>query len=192
VLTEESPPRPLSLYAETRYHAEQGLLDLPAVSGFEPVLLRFGTVYGLSPRMRFDLVVNLLAQQAARSGEVSIFGGSQWRPFVHVVDIARAIELGLTEPLPEGLPPILNVGDNLENYQLRHLREEIEDRIPGTRVRIVPDAVDPRTYRVSFDRIESLWGFRATRRVGDGLEEVAAAVRSGAIPDPDDPIYRNT
>jgi hypothetical protein len=83
------------------------------------------------------------------------------------------------------------VGDNLENYQLRDLKEEIEERIPGTRVRIVPDAVDPRTYRVAFDRIESLWGFRASRRVADGLEEVAAAVRSGRIADPDDPIHRN-
>jgi nucleoside-diphosphate-sugar epimerase len=172
VLTEESPPRPLSLYAETRYHGEQGLLELRASSGedFGLVLLRFGTVYGLSPRMRFDLVVNFLAQQAVRKGEVSIFGGSQWRPFVHVV---------------------LNVGDNLENYQLRDLKEEIEERIPGTRVRILPEAVDPRTYRVSFDRIESFWGFRATRRVGDGLAEVARAVREGRIRNPDDPVYRN-
>jgi nucleoside-diphosphate-sugar epimerase len=191
VLTEESETRPLSLYAETRYHAEQGLLELRGAPGFELALLRFGTVYGLSPRMRFDLVVNFLAQQAVRTKEVSIFGGSQWRPFVHVVDIARAIEMGLTEPLPSGVSPILNVGDNLENYQLRDLKEEIEERIPGTRVRIVPEAVDPRTYRVSFDRIESLWGFRAGRRVGDGLAEVAAAVRAGQLPDPDDAIYRN-
>jgi nucleoside-diphosphate-sugar epimerase len=191
ILTEESPVRPLSLYAETRYHAERGLLALDGAAGLERVLLRFGTVYGLSPRMRFDLVVNFLAQQAVRKGEVSIFGGSQWRPFVHVVDIARAIEMGLREPLPENAPPILNVGDNLENYQLRDLKEEIEERIPGTRVRIVPEASDPRTYRVAFDRIESLWGFRASRRVGDGLTEVAGAVRSGRIRNPDDPIYRN-
>jgi nucleoside-diphosphate-sugar epimerase len=191
VLDEESPARPLSLYAETRYHAEQGLLEVQEGSGLELVLLRFGTVYGLSPRMRFDLVVNFLAQLAVRKGEVSIFGGSQWRPFVHVADIARAIELGLTERLPGEGPPVLNVGDNLENYQLRDLKEEIEERIPGTRVRIVPEAVDPRTYRVSFDRIESLWGFRATRRVGDGLTEVAEAVRTGQIPNPDDPVHRN-
>lgn len=191
VLTEESPVRPLSLYAETRHHAEQGLLELHGDPGFEVVLLRFGTVYGLSPRMRFDLVVNFLAQQAVRKREVSIFGGSQWRPFVHVADIARAIEMGLSGPLPAGGPPVLNVGDNLENYQLGDLKEEIEERIPGTRVRIVPEAVDARTYRVSFDRIESLWGFRASRRVGDGLAEVAEAVRSGRILDPDDPSYRN-
>jgi nucleoside-diphosphate-sugar epimerase len=191
ILTEESPARPLSLYAETRFHAERGLLGLEGAAGLERVLLRFGTVYGLSPRMRFDLVVNFLAQQAVRKGEVSIFGGSQWRPFVHVVDIARAIEMGLEEPLPENGPPVLNVGDNLENYQLRDLKEEIEERIPGTRVRILPEAPDPRTYRVAFDRIESLWGFRASRRVGDGLAEVAEAVRTGRIRNPDDPIYRN-
>ncbi len=191
ILTEESPPRPLSLYAETRWHAEQGILELTGRPGFEPVLLRFGTVYGLSPRMRFDLVVNFLAQQAVRRGEVTIFGGSQWRPFVHVADIARAIEMGLSEPLPAGSPPVLNVGDDLENYQLRDLKEELEERIPGTRVRIEPETVDPRTYRVSFSRIESLWGFRASRRVGDGLAEVAEAVRTGVIADPDAARYRN-
>lgn len=190
VLTERSPVKPLSLYAETRWHAEQGLLELAGQSGLEPVLLRFGTVYGLSPRMRFDLVVNLLARDAVRKGEVSIFGGEQWRPFVHVRDIARALVLAMTGPLPDG-DPILNVGDNLENYQLANLKEEIEARIPGTRVRLMPAAKDPRTYRVSFDLIERLWGFRATRRVGDGLEEVAHAVRAGTIANPFDPKHVN-
>lgn len=190
VLTEDSTVRPLSLYAETRWHAEQGLLELAGREGFHPILLRFGTVYGLSPRMRFDLVVNLLTLRAVRTGQVSIFGGGQWRPFVHVDDIVRALIMALSEPLPEGAP-ILNVGDNLENYQLRDLKEEIEARIPGTRVAIVPEATDPRTYRVSFDRIERLWGFRATKRVGDGIEEVAAALRSGAIPDPEHRRYVN-
>ncbi len=191
ILTEESQARPLSLYAETRWHAEQGILELAGRPGFEPVVLRFGTVYGLSPRMRFDLVVNFLAQQAVRKGEVTIFGGSQWRPFVHVADISRAIEMGLSQPLPRDGRPVLNVGDDLENYQLCDLKEELQECIPGTRVRLEPEAVDPRTYRVSFSRIESLWGFRATRRVGDGLTEVAEAVRSGVIPNPDDPRYRN-
>jgi len=189
-LDELSPTKPLSLYAETRWHAEEGILDLPRDEGFEPVILRFGTVYGLSPRMRFDLAVNFLAQQAVREGRVKIFGGSQWRPFVHVVDIARGIQLALAEPLPEGLP-ILNLGDNLENYQLRDLKEELETHVPGVRVAIEPEKEDRRTYRVRFDRIEQLWGFRATRRVGDGIEEVARAVRSGVIADPKDRRYYN-
>src|SRR3989442_7061159 len=114
-LDEESPAKPLSLYAETRWHAEQGILEIPRDSGFEPVILRFGTVYGLSPRMRFDLAVNFLAQQAVREGAVSIFGGTQWRPFVHVADIARGIVMAIDEPLPRDVTPILNLGDNLEN-----------------------------------------------------------------------------
>jgi len=154
------------------------------------VILRFGTVYGLSPRMRFDLAVNFLAQQAVREGRVSIFGGSQWRPFVHVVDIARGIQQALSGPLPLGLP-ILNLGDNLENYQLRDLKDELETHVPGVRVAIEPEKEDRRTYRVRFDRIERLWGFRATRRVGDGIEEVARAVRSGVIADPRARRYYN-
>jgi len=190
VLTEESPAKPLSLYAETRWHAERGLLEMAGGSTFEPILLRFGTVYGLSPRMRFDLVVNLLARDAALKRAITIFGGGQWRPFVHVVDIARALAMAISEPLPEG-PPILNVGDNLENYQLRDLKEEIERCLPEARVRIEPEAKDPRTYRVSFDRIERLWGFRATKRVRDGIEEIAAAVRNGRIADPYDAKHVN-
>ncbi len=190
-LDEDSPTKPLSLYAETRWHAEQGILELPRDSGFEPVILRFGTVYGLSPRMRFDLAVNFLAQQAVREGQVSIFGGSQWRPFVHVVDIARGIELAIESPLPRGVAPILNLGDNLENYQLRDLKEELEAHVPGVRVLIQPEKEDRRTYRVRFDRIEREWGFRATRRVGDGIEEVARAVRSGVIADPRERRYYN-
>lgn len=189
-LTEESPVKPLSLYAETRWHAEQGLLELASEGALDPVLLRFGTVYGLSPRMRFDLVVNLLARDAVLKGEVSIFGGEQWRPFVHVSDIARALELAAHDRLPEG-SPIVNVGDNLENYQLRDLKEAIEERIPEARVRVLPAAKDPRTYRVSFDKIERLWGFRAERRVGDGIAEIAAAVRSGKILEPYGSRYVN-
>jgi nucleoside-diphosphate-sugar epimerase len=191
LLTETSPVRPLSLYAETRRHAEVGILESNDVAGFEPVILRFGTVYGLSPRMRFDLVVNLLTLRAVRDGAITIFGGSQWRPFVHVTDIARALELAMAEPLPLDGDPILNVGDNLENYQLRDLKEEYERLVPGVRVRLEPEATDPRTYRVSFDRIERLWGFRASRRVPDGIEEITAALRAGKIPEPDHRRYVN-
>jgi len=191
LLTEESPTQPLSLYAETRWHAEQGILELTGTPGFEPAILRIGTVYGLSTRMRFDLVVNFLSQQAVRQGAVRIFGGSQWRPFIHVADVARALLLARTEPLPAGIPPILNVGDNLENYQLRDLKESLEEHVPGVRVVIEPEKEDPRSYRVSFDRIEREWGFRATRRVGDGIEEVARAVRAGIIANPDDRRYYN-
>ncbi|HEU4941030.1 MAG TPA: SDR family oxidoreductase, partial [Candidatus Eisenbacteria bacterium] len=166
------------------------LLELVGTPGFEPVLLRFGTVYGLSPRMRFDLVVNLLTLHAVVRGKVSIFGGKQWRPFVHVRDIARALDMAMTETPPPGAP-ILNVGDNLENYQLLDLREELRARVPGVRIEVVPEASDPRTYRVSFDKIERLWGFRATRRVGAGIEEIARALKSGAIPDPESKRYVN-
>ncbi|HLQ66048.1 MAG TPA: SDR family oxidoreductase [Candidatus Limnocylindrales bacterium] len=190
LLTEESPVGPLSLYAETRWHAEQGLLELASEGTLSPVLLRFGTVYGVSPRMRFDLVVNLLARDAVLKGEVTIFGGEQWRPFVHVADIARALRLALSEAVPEGAP-VLNVGDNLENYQLRDLKSEIEERIPEARVRVLPAAKDPRNYRVSFERIERLWGFRAETRVGQGLAEVAEAIRAGRIPQPLDARYVN-
>jgi nucleoside-diphosphate-sugar epimerase len=109
---------------------------------------------------------------------------------VHVADIARALRMALTGPIPEGAP-ILNVGDNLENYQLGDLKEAIEESVPGARVRILPAAKDPRNYRVSFERIERVWGFRAETRVGQGIAEVAAAIRAGKIPEPLDARYVN-
>ena len=152
---------------------------------------KFGTFFGMSPRPRFDLVVNLLVAKAVTDGFVTIFGGSQWRPFVHVADIARGLVMALDAPLRSDEPPILNLGDNLENYQLRDLKEELETHVPGVRVTIETEKEDLRTYRVRFDRIEREWGFRATRRVGDGIEEVARAVRTGVIANPNDRRYYN-
>ena len=191
ILSEESSVKPATLYAELGSHAEQGILEVGDGSGFEPLILRLASVYGLSPRMRFDLVVNFLAQKAVREGEVSISGGSQWRPLIHVDDIARGISMGIDGHLPDGVAPILNLGDNLESYQLEELKGELEAHVPGVRVSLVPGPPDHPTHRVCFDRIEREWGFRATRRMGDGIEEVARAVRSGVISDPGDRRYHN-
>jgi nucleoside-diphosphate-sugar epimerase len=98
--------------------------------------------------------------------------------------------LAMEEPLPEGAP-VLNVGDTMENYQLIDLKDELVARIPRVAVTVQPEVTDRRTYRVSFDRIERLWGFRASRRVGDGIEEIAAAIRNGAIPEPEHRRYVN-
>src|SRR5439155_119385 len=93
----------------------------------------------------------------------------------------RGLVMALDAPLRSDEPPILNLGDNLENYQLRDLKEELETHVPGVRVTIETEKEDLRTYRVRFDRIEREWGFRATRRVGDGIEEVARDVRHSSI-----------
>lgn len=184
-LTEESPLAPTELYAESRVNAEHALTRV-AGPRFRPTVLRFGTVYGWSPRTRFDLVVNLLTARALRDRAVSIFGGEQWRPFVHVADVARAIQTSLESDLDRVGGQTLNVGDNRENYQMKDLGPVLAREIPGTDVRVVPEIQDKRSYHVVFDKIERLLGFHAVRNVAGGVREVRDAIRSGRIPDPAD------
>ncbi|HLG42872.1 MAG TPA: SDR family oxidoreductase [Planctomycetota bacterium] len=190
-LTEDSPVKPSTLYAELGSHAEQGVLELADGSGFEAVVLRLGAVYGLSPRMRFDLAINHFAQKAVREGEVSLSGGTRWRPFLHVEDAARGIVMGIDGQLPIRPARIFNLGDNLETYPLRNLKEELEAEVPGVRVTLLPEQEDHPAHRVCFDRIEREWGFRATRRIRDGIEEIVRAIRSGVIADPEDRRFHN-
>lgn len=184
-LHEESPLAPTELYAETRVNAERSLAGAIR-HGLRPTVLRFGTVYGVSPRTRFDLVVNLLTARALRDHAVSIFGGEQWRPFVHVDDVARALHESLDADLDRVGDQTLNVGDNRENYQMKQLGPVLAQEVPGTRVTVVPEVVDQRSYHVMFDKIERLLGFHAGFNVARGVREVSEAIRSGAIPDPND------
>jgi len=184
-LSEESALAPTELYAESRVNAEHALARV-AGARFRPTVLRFGTVYGYSPRTRFDLVVNLLTARALRDRAVSIFGGEQWRPFVHVGDVARALQASLEADLDRVGGQTLNVGDNRENYQMKDLGPVLIREIPGTEVRVVPEVVDQRSYHVVFDKIERLLGFHAAHGVADGIREVRDAIRSGRIPDPSD------
>jgi len=189
-LREDSPLAPAELYAETRVNAERALAAV-ARPRLRPTILRFGTVYGHSPRTRFDLVVNLLTARALRDHAVSIFGGEQWRPFVHVGDVARALHASLEADLDRVGGETLNVGDNRENYQMKDLGPVLAREIPGTEVRVVQDVVDKRSYHVVFDRIERVLGFHASRGVAEGVREVRDAIRSGAIADPFDPRLVN-
>jgi nucleoside-diphosphate-sugar epimerase len=184
-LNEESALAPTELYAESRVNAELALARITG-SRFRPTVLRFGTVYGYSPRTRFDLVVNLLTARALRDHAVSIFGGEQWRPFVHVADVARALHASLEADLDRVGGQTLNVGDNRENYQMKDLGPVLVQEIPGTAVRVVPEVVDKRSYHVVFDKIERLLGFHAGLGVAEGVREVRDAIRSGRIPDPTD------
>jgi nucleoside-diphosphate-sugar epimerase len=189
-LHEESELAPAELYAETRVNAERALAGVVR-HGLRPTVLRFGTVYGFSPRTRFDLVVNLLTARAIRDHAVSIFGGEQWRPFVHVDDVARAIQVSLEADLDRVGNQTLNVGDNRENYQMKDLGPVLAHEVPGTAVKVVPEVVDQRSYHVVFDKIERLLGFHAGFGVAGGVRQVRDAIQSGAIPDPTDRLLVN-
>ena len=189
MLDERSALNPLSLYARTKMESERVLLSLcdPA---FAPTILRFGTIYGLSGRPRFDLVVNLLAAKAIKEGEVGIVGGKQWRPLVHVKDVAEAIVLVLQAPPGDVCGQTFNVGSNEQNYQIADLGRIIKELVPTAHVVIQPQE-DNRNYRVRFDKIRDMLNFEPRYTVQDGIAEVIHAFAVGAITDYRDPRYNN-
>ena len=190
LLSEQSTLSPLSLYARTKIESEKILLRMRD-RNFAPVLLRFGTVYGLSPRPRFDLAVNLLTAKATNEGKITIFGGDQWRPFVHVVDIARAIVKAIEAPEVVVSGQIFNVGSNEQNYMISELGRVINEVIPQATVLESGQDVDKRDYRVSFAKIRRALNFGPTMTIQDGVREIQAALEGGQIPDYQQAIYNN-
>ena len=188
--TESSELRPVSLYAETKVGVEQTLLAAPA-QPIAATVLRLSTLYGLSPRMRFDLTVNEFVKELVVARKLVVFGEQFWRPYVHVRDAARAFATVLETPAEIVAGQVFNVGDTKENYRKADLLALMSDRIPGADVQRVHKTEDPRDYRVSFERIQERLGFAITRRVQDGIEEIAAALEAGLIENPADPTYYN-
>lgn len=188
VLTEDAEVNPVSLYAETRLYGERGILSL-ADKNFSPVLLRLGTLFGLSPRMRFDIIINYLTQKAVREKKISIFGGEQWRPLLHVTDAARAFQVAMESPLDKVENQIFNVG--LANLQIKEIGQIIKQNIPDAEIELLERFEDKRSYHVSFEKIESVLKFKAENTIETGISEIAGALSDGTIADPTDKIYYN-
>lgn len=181
VITDEtSPTNPLTTYAKANEQAEQGVLPL-ADEKFCVTVLRQATVYGLSPRMRFDLAINGMTYGAWKTGKLPLMrDGSQWRPMVHVTDTARAQMFMLTAPRDEVNGELFNVGSETNTYQLGPLGERVAARVPReVEIEWYGDP-DHRSYRVAFDKIEAL-GWRAEKTAEDGVDEICAALQAGTI-----------
>jgi nucleoside-diphosphate-sugar epimerase len=190
LLDEHSALNPVSIYAKAKIAAERAILSLQTPS-FGPTILRFATVYGISPRPRFDLVVNLLAARATTERRIVINGGQQWRPFVHVADVGAAI-IAVLEARPEAVVgEVFNVGSNAQNYRLVDLGEIIRRHHPGIEVTVNEGDVDRRNYRVCFDKIARRLGFTPARTVDDGVREISEAIAAGDIPRYTLPTFSN-
>ena len=177
VVTESSRLCPLSLYAQTKVDSEKILLAA-RTRRFSPIILRLGTLFGISPRMRFDLVVNLLTERAISTGRITIRNGWQWRPFVHVRDAAAAFAACIEAPAKRVSGEVFNVGSRFLNAQIRRLGEIVERAVPGTAITELYDRIDRRTYRASFDKIERALGFACGETLEAGVREVSAALTS--------------
>jgi nucleoside-diphosphate-sugar epimerase len=181
LVDEHTAPAPLSVYAHTKVDSENLLLE-SADDNFTTCILRMGTLFGLSPRLRFDLVVNLLTGRAATIGKITVFNGQQWRPFVHVKDAARAFILALETNPAVVSKQIFNVGDYNLNYQLSQVSETIAQIVPTVEVQHVENS-DHRNYRVSFDKIHTRLGFVSEMTLENGIREIYEAILSDGIHD---------
>jgi len=189
VMDENSEAQPISLYADTKVDSEGELLSATS-SEFHPTILRFATIFGLSPRPRFDLVVNLLTAKAMQEGIVTIYNGQQWRPFLHVADAAAAIVRVLESPIDVVSGQVYNVGDSRLNYTLTGIADKILQFFPSTRVEHVENS-DRRSYRVSFEKIHGQLGFECSKTLEDGIRELKSALETGLVSDYRDAYYNN-
>jgi nucleoside-diphosphate-sugar epimerase len=178
---EGDPLNPVSLYAQTKIDSERELLSA-VHDDFFVTILRFATVFGHSRRPRFDLVANLLTAQAMEDCLVRVVGPGQWRPFIHVRDLARAVLLVLKANPPIIQRQIFNVGDKRLNMTIGQLGEEIKNivaRFQDVQMNVQENEADRRNYAVSFDKIRSLLGFEAQILLQEGIEEMVEHFRKG-------------
>jgi len=191
-VTEESALNPQSLYAETKIASEEFLLSQKD-SVCAPLLFRFATLYGISPRTRFDLIVNQFVLEAFTKRELIIYQRGYSRSFVHIRDVARGVIMGLEADKEKVRGQVFNLGTENGNYS--------KDEIVGYVLRRMPETVveykdltfggDMRDITVSFEKIKHVLGFDTTLTVDDGVREVLFALKSGLIRNPTDDRYRN-
>jgi len=191
-VSEESPLTPQSLYAETKIAAEEAMLsrlDGPTA----PLVFRFATLFGLSPRTRFDLIVNQFVLEALTERHLLIYQRGYSRSFLHIFDAVRAIILGIQAPEEKIRGQIFNVGSDDGNRTKDEIVGLIIKRLPETQIEYkdLTFGGDMRDITVSFEKIRRELGFEATRTVDDGIREVLHALQDGIIKDPTDARYRN-
>jgi len=190
-VNETSELNPVSLYARLKVEFENYLLKSDYRKDLSATALRFSTVYGLSSRMRFDLTVNEFIKDAALGREIQIFGEQFWRPYCHVVDLARACVLVLESDITKVNRNVFNVGDTKENYQKKMLADEVLKVIPSAKISFIQKNEDPRDYRVDFSKIVNQLNFSISRTVPDGIKEIYCAINDGIISDPNAARYKN-
>ncbi len=180
---ESSALSPVSLYAETKVAIENVVTDPSKMGDLCGTSLRFSTVYGVSPRMRYDLTVNQFAREAWKDRKLVVFGEQFWRPYIHVRDMARGVAAVCDAADDKVRGEVFNVGATAENYTKKMIVDRLRGLVPGLTVEYVAQNDDPRDYRVSFAKIESRLGFKISRTVPEGLTEILSLVSQDVLPE---------
>ena len=183
LVDEFSELSPVSLYAETKVAVENIVTDASKMGDVCGTSLRFSTVYGVSPRMRYDLTVNQFAREAWNDRKLVVFGEQFWRPYIHVRDMARGVAAVCDASEEKVRGEVFNVGSTNENYTKKMIVDLLLEMVPGLQVEYVSQNDDPRDYRVSFSKIESQLGFKISRTVPEGLKEILSLVSQNVLPE---------
>lgn len=192
-VTEDSPLYPQSLYAETKIAAEQYLLEKAPTARCAPLIYRFATLFGISPRTRFDLIINQFVLEALTRRKLIIYQQGYARSFVHVRDVGEAICLALVVPLEKVRGQVFNVGSDEANYTKDEIVELVRQHVAGTEVEYkdLTFGGDMRDIRVSFAKIRQILGFQPRISIIQGICEIRDALTDGLIKEPLDNRYRN-
>jgi nucleoside-diphosphate-sugar epimerase len=189
LLREDSWLNPISRYARTRLASEERLRT--RAEDLSIVVLRLATVFGWSWRMRFDLLVNTFTAHAWFNRKIRVFGGSQWRPNLHVQDAAEAFVRASLAPDPLVSGRVFNVGSDAANHTVLDVARLVQAQLPDTVVDVLDDATDRRDYRVSFEKIRRTLGFETRFSVEAGITEIIDRLRAGEVTEPEDTRYNN-
>lgn len=190
VLDERSKLNPVSLYAKTKIACEQ-VLQKMADETFSPIILRFSTIFGLSGRTRFDLVANLLTAKAHFENKITVFGGDQWRPFLHVDDAAESVMFVLKSVIEKVHNQVFNVGGDKLNYTLGQLGEIVSQQVPAAQLLDMGQDGDRRNYRVNFSKISRELNFSPKWTLEKGVAQVLAAITAGKVVDYQEAQFSN-
>jgi len=174
---------PLSLYANAKVSNEVYLLSQNETANYTGVVLRFATAFGLSPRMRFDLTVSEFTRDLFFGKELLVFDEHTWRPYCHLRDFARLIEVVLNSEKEKVNFEVFNAGGDLNNFTKKMIVDEIFKYVPDGKVKYRRQGSDPRNYKVSFMKVKNLLGFEPLFSISDGISELIEAFKIGAYSD---------
>jgi nucleoside-diphosphate-sugar epimerase len=190
LLDEQAPLNPVSLYARTKIASEQIILAM-GDHYFAPTILRMGTLYGFSPRMRFDLVVNTMSMKSFTDKKIQVFGGSQFRPLLHVEDAAEVYIRCIEADIKDVGNQVFNVGSDEQNYQIDQIAEMVGTTLGGIPIHRDDTSLDARDYRVSFAKVRAVVGFRPAGSVQGAATAIYGKLQDGTIKNPAQRLYYN-
>jgi len=189
-INEDAPMNPVSLYARTKIDSENILLSMTD-KDFSPTILRFSTLFGLSDRMRFDLVVNILCAKAYFDKKITIFGGEQYRPMLSTFDAARSIIACLEAQLNKVSGEVFNVGNTNLNFKIIEIGKTIKEKLPQSNIEITENDEDTRDYNVNFEKIKNILDFSTEVSLDQGIESIISEFRKGKFSDYKNKKYSN-